>query len=141
VKMEGRSLSPQRRKCDKVEAKVNSESTSLILYSRFDENAKKYLLYISHFENRIIMHNHAKVITVGLFSDEDVDDQNSDITVTVEWRHRHLLTLNPVAFRKSSNISLILTKKLDFEAKRFYRFKVIFSIVESFSFFKFYLEA
>ena len=58
-----------------------------------------------------------------LFLDAD-QAINSDVIMSVDWSRSHLISLSPVSFRKSANVSLILTSKLDFEKKRKHHFKV-----------------
>ena len=50
-------------------------------------------------------------------SDND-QGSNSDVTMTVEWRSRDIITLTPVTFRGNAFIRMILTKPLDYESSR-----------------------
>ena len=57
------------------------------------------------------------------FKDAD-QDFNSDVTMTVGWNHSQLISITPVTFRRSANVSLILIKNLDFETEQAHQFQV-----------------
>uniref|UniRef100_H2YCE5 Cadherin domain-containing protein n=1 Tax=Ciona savignyi TaxID=51511 RepID=H2YCE5_CIOSA len=56
---------------------------------------------------------------------EDNDQgANSDVTMSVEWEWSRSIAISPVTFRSRSDVTLILTKPLDYESQRRIQFRI-----------------
>jgi len=74
------------------------------------------------------MISNSKVVQRTGFIDNTISDRdqgsNGDVTMTVEWSNRDLITVTPVTFRNSAFVTMILTKPLDYERNKKHMFTV-----------------
>ncbi|CAK8672419.1 unnamed protein product [Clavelina lepadiformis] len=63
------------------------------------------------------------LLPLGRVTDND-QGANSDVTMSVDWRKKDMVTVTPVTFRQSADISLVLIRPLDYESSRRLEFKI-----------------
>ena len=59
-----------------------------------------------------------------IYVDKD-HEENSEVTMAVEWFYNDYISISPISFRRNATVSFFLNKQLDFENRKQFEFKVI----------------